>query len=189
MKQKDLTAAESGWRETNIREFCGSPSERIGTGWMLISAGDGAAGKSGWNTMTASWGGMGVLWGRDVAFMFIRPSRFTYHFANTSSLFSLSFFDESRREALNICGAKSGRDIDKAAEAGLTPIAFGSSYGKASGAIGFKEAQEIIVCRKLYTHDFDPAQFLDAPSIEASYNGKDYHRMFIGEILTLLVKS
>jgi flavin reductase (DIM6/NTAB) family NADH-FMN oxidoreductase RutF len=189
MKQKELAAADSGWQETHIRTFRGSPSERIGAGWMLISAGDGAARTSGWNTMTASWGGLGVLWGRDVAFMFIRPSRFTYPFANTSSLFSLSFFDESYREALNICGAVSGRDTDKAATAGLTPIAFGSAYEKAAGAIGFKEAREIIVCRKLYTHDFDPAQFLDGPSIEASYHGKDYHRMFIGEILTLLVKK
>jgi flavin reductase (DIM6/NTAB) family NADH-FMN oxidoreductase RutF len=189
MKQTELAAADSGWQETNIRMFRGSPSERIGAGWMLISAGDGAAGKSSWNTMTASWGGLGVLWGRDVAFMFIRPSRFTYHFANGASLFSLSFFDESYREALNICGGKSGRDIDKAAGAGLTPIAFGSSYKNAAGAIGFKEARDIIVCRKLYTHDFDPAQFLDGPSIEANYHGRDYHRMFIGEILTLLTKS
>ncbi|MDR1862723.1 MAG: flavin reductase [Treponema sp.] len=180
MKQKNPVQAGPEWRETNIREFPGSPSERIGTGWMLITAGDGA----GWNTMTASWGGLGVLWGRDVAFMFIRPSRFTYQFANSSPLFSLSFFDESHRNALNICGAKSGRDIDKAAEAGLTPIVFG-----VTGAIGFKEAREIIVCRKLYTHDFDPAQFLDPTSIEKNYGGKDYHRMFIGEILSLLVKT
>jgi flavin reductase (DIM6/NTAB) family NADH-FMN oxidoreductase RutF len=197
MKQQEPVTADSGWKETTIRSFHGSPSERIGSGWMLISAGD--AGPSGWNTMTASWGGLGVLWGRDVAFMFIRPSRFTYHFANTSPLFTLSFFDESYREALNICGAKSGRDIDKAAEAGLSPIAFGPSYGRAAGAIGFKEAQEIIVCRKLYTHDFDPAQFIERPSIErppiggssieANYQGRDYHRMFIGEIVSLLVKS
>jgi flavin reductase (DIM6/NTAB) family NADH-FMN oxidoreductase RutF len=189
MKQKDLRAADSGWQETNIRSLRGSPSERIGTGWMLISAGDGTVGKGGWNTMTASWGGLGVLWGRDVAFMFIRPSRFTYQFANSSSLFTLSFFDESYREALNICGAKSGRDTDKAAETGLTPIVFDSPRGAAAGAIGFKEAREIIVCRKLYTHDFDPARFLDGSAVEANYHGADYHRMFIGEILTLLVSK
>jgi flavin reductase (DIM6/NTAB) family NADH-FMN oxidoreductase RutF len=123
--------------------------------------------------------------------MFIRPSRHTYQFANIAPLFTLSFFDESHRNALNICGAKSGRDIDKAAEAGLTPISFGpnAAGGKASLAIGFKEAKEIIVCRKLYTHDFDPSKFLDGESIEKSYNGKDYHRMFIGEIETLLVRG
>jgi flavin reductase (DIM6/NTAB) family NADH-FMN oxidoreductase RutF len=197
MKQKEVIPAGSQWLEKNIRDFPGSPSGRIGTGWMLITAGGNStaggtsAGKSAWNTMTASWGGLGVLWGRDVAFMFIRPSRHTYQFANTSPVFTLSFFDESYRNALNICGSKSGRDIDKAAEAGLTPIVFGPGIagGKAGDAIGFKEASEIIVCRKLYTHDFDPAKFLDPASIENNYNGTDYHRMFIGEVLTLLVKG
>jgi flavin reductase (DIM6/NTAB) family NADH-FMN oxidoreductase RutF len=153
---------------------------------MLITAGGAAADKSSWNTMTASWGGLGVLWGLDVAFMFIRPSRHTFHFANGSPLFTLSFFDPSRKKALDICGAVSGRDADKAAEAGLTPILF--DKGPAAGAIGFEEAQEIIVCRKLYTHDFDPLKFLDPPRIEKAYNGRDYHRMFIGEILTLLTR-
>jgi flavin reductase (DIM6/NTAB) family NADH-FMN oxidoreductase RutF len=183
MKQKEVIPADSGWKESSIREFPGSPSQRIGSEWMLITAGDVSKDKSSWNTMTASWGGLGVLWGRDVAFMFIRPSRQTYHLANTSGLFTLSFFDESYRKALDLCGVKSGRDIDKASEAGLTPVVFSS--GSAAGAVGFKEAKEVIVCRKLYTHDFEPSKFLDPDSIEKAYNGHDYHRMFIGEILSL----
>jgi flavin reductase (DIM6/NTAB) family NADH-FMN oxidoreductase RutF len=154
---------------------------------MLITAGDGAD----WNTMTASWGGLGVLWGRDVAFIFIRPSRRTFEFANAASLLTLSFFDSARHGALEFCGAKSGRDVDKAAGAGLSPIVFDGAPagGRIAGGIGFKEAREIIVCRKLYTHDLDPAAFLDAPSIEAAYHGSDYHRMYIGEILTLLTRE
>ena len=183
MKQKDAIPADSLWKDIKITEFPGSPSERIGKDWMLISAGDVAVDKANWNTMTASWGGLGVLWNMDVAFMFIRPSRHTYGFANSSSLFTLSFFDESHREALNICGEKSGRDIDKAAVTGLTPIAFDG------GAIGFKEATEIIICRKLYFHDFDPSKFLDAPAIEKNYHGHDYHRMFVGEIVGLKARG
>jgi flavin reductase (DIM6/NTAB) family NADH-FMN oxidoreductase RutF len=141
--------------------------------------------------MTASWGGLGVLWGRDVAFMFIRPSRRTFGFANDNALFTLSFFDKKYRDALSLCGEKSGRDIDKAAEAGLTPIVFDVSIAKdgAAGAVGFKEASEIIVCRKLYAHDFDPAAFIDPVSIEKSYGGTDYHRMFIGEIAGLFTRG
>jgi flavin reductase (DIM6/NTAB) family NADH-FMN oxidoreductase RutF len=187
MKQKQPRPAGHTWREQSIRDFRGSPSDRIGRGWMLISAGN--PGPEGdWNTMTASWGGLGVLWGLDTAFMFIRPSRRTFDFANNSSLFSLSFFDESRREALNFIGSHSGRDCDKAAETGLSPLVFDSAAagGKAAGAVGFEEAADIIICRKLYTHDFDPQKFLDAPLIEKAYNGKDYHRMYIGEILTVL---
>jgi flavin reductase (DIM6/NTAB) family NADH-FMN oxidoreductase RutF len=186
MKQKQLIPAGSEWREISIRDFKGSPSQRIGQDWMLISAGDAALDGTGdWNTMTASWGGLGVLWGQDVAFIFIRPSRRTFEFANNSRLFSLSFFDESRRDALNFIGAHSGRDFDKAAETGLQPLLFD---GKAAGAVGFKEAESVIVCRKLYTHDLDREKFLDVPLIEKAYNGKDYHRMFIGEILTVLAR-
>jgi flavin reductase (DIM6/NTAB) family NADH-FMN oxidoreductase RutF len=199
MKQKQLFPAGKNWREIDIKDFEGSPLDRIGRGWMLISAGnakpngeanDEANGSGDWNTMTASWGGLGVLWGRNVAFMFIRPSRRTFSFANDNGLFTLSFFEESYREALNFIGSKSGRDYDKAAETGLNPLVFDHSIagGKAEGAIGFKEAKETIVCRKLYTHDFDPQKFLDAPSIEKSYNGRDYHRMYIGEIITVLTR-
>jgi flavin reductase (DIM6/NTAB) family NADH-FMN oxidoreductase RutF len=190
MKQKQLIPAGNTWREQSIGDFRGSPSERIGRGWMLITAGNaGAEGGGDWNTMTASWGGLGVLWGRDTAFMFIRPSRRTFEFANNSDLFSLSFFDERYRGALNFIGSNSGRDYDKAAETGLTPLVFDAAAGgKAAGAVGFKEASDIIICRKLYTHDFDPQKFLDAPLIEKAYGGKDYHRMYIGEILTVLTQ-
>jgi flavin reductase (DIM6/NTAB) family NADH-FMN oxidoreductase RutF len=188
MKQREAIPADDRWVEKNIRQFTGAPSERIGSEWMLITAGDVSGDKSNWNTMTASWGGLGVLWGRDVAFMFIRPSRHTFHFANSSALFSLSFFDARYRNSLDICGSRSGRDADKAAEAGITPVVF--SRGAAAGAIGFREASGIIVCRKLYTHDFDPRKFLDSSAgIENNYNGQDYHRMFIGEILVLMARA
>ncbi|MDR2135581.1 MAG: flavin reductase family protein [Treponema sp.] len=187
MKQKQLSPAGDNWRELPPRDFKGSPFDRIGSGWMLITAGAGGD----WNTMTASWGGLGVLWRKDVAFAFIRPSRRTFEFANGSELFTLSFFDESRRDALNFIGSNSGRDCDKAAKTGLTPLVFGSGIagGRGAGAIGFEEACDIIVCRKLYTHDIDPRQFLDAPLIEKVYNDKDYHRMYIGEILTVLARQ
>jgi hypothetical protein len=151
--------------------------------------------------MTASWGGLGVLWRRDVAFIFLRPSRHTFHFANAASLFSLSFFNESHKAALRICGEQSGRDIDKASVTGLTPIVFeitgptaGLTAGPAArltagpidpiaGVIGFQEATEIIICRKLYIHDMEPHKFLDSDSLENIYPNKDYHRMFIGEIV------
>lgn len=183
MKQKKAAAAGPEWEETGVRDFPGSAPARIADEWMLISAGEGASGA--WNTMTASWGGMGVLWGRETAFVFVRPTRYSFAFFNESALFSLSFFDPSRHDALEFCGAHSGRDYDKAEAAGLTPIVF--TGGRSAGGIGFQEASETIVCRTLYTHDFDPARFLD-PAISGNYPDKDYHRMFIGEILGLRVR-
>ena len=93
----------------------------IGSDWMLITAGT----PESYNTMTASWGGMGVLWGKNVCFCFIRPTRHTYQFIEKADVFSLSFFEERYRGALEICGTKSGRDIDKAAATGLIPVAGG----------------------------------------------------------------
>lgn len=180
MKQKKAVPAGSEFAEKNIREFPGTPFDRIGKGWMLITAGDVENDSGNWNTMTASWGGLGVLWRKDVAFMFVRPSRYSSGFVNSASLFTLSFFDETHRDVLNICGENSGREIDKAEAAGLTPVFF--SEGPVDGAVSFKEARDIIICKKIYAHDFDPELFLDE-SIEAIYHGRDYHRMFIGEIV------
>ena len=179
MKQKEAVPAGNEWIEKDVREFPGSPFKRIGSDWMLITAGNIESDKNSWNTMTASWGGLGVLWKKDVAFFFIRPSRHTFGFANNASIVTLSFFDENHRAALSLCGEKSGRDIDKAAAAGLNPVFF---QGNLAGAVSFKEARDIIICKKIYAQDLNPALFLD-PSIENNYNGSDYHRMFIGEIV------
>jgi flavin reductase (DIM6/NTAB) family NADH-FMN oxidoreductase RutF len=186
MKQTAVVPADGTWINKDIREFAGAPSKRIGDEWMLITAGDVSTDKGNWNTMTASWGGLGVLWGKNVAFAFIRPQRQTFAFANDNPLFTLSFFEPAHKKALEIIGSKSGRDIDKAAETGLSPLVFEEPAIK--GAVSFKEAVEIIICRKLYTHDFDPSHFLD-PAITEIYREKDYHRMFIGEIITVKEKK
>ncbi|MDR1858901.1 MAG: flavin reductase family protein [Treponema sp.] len=192
MQQKAVAAAGGNWVEKNIREFRGSPTQRIGEGWMLITAGNvtgtgDGAGPGCWNTMTASWGGLGIVWNKDAAFAFVRPSRHTRSFVDANPLFTLSFFDEERRDALAFCGEKSGRDCDKAASTGLTPIVFGGGMagGRVAGAVSFREASDIIVCRKLYTHDIDPSRFL-APEIAKNYPEGDYHRLYVGEVLALL---
>jgi flavin reductase (DIM6/NTAB) family NADH-FMN oxidoreductase RutF len=182
MKQKDVIPAGNEWLEENIREFSGAPAKRIGDEWMLISAGDVSVDRGNWNTMTASWGGLGVLWSTEVAFCFIRPGRHTIGFVNGSPLFSLSFFSGGCHDALVLCGAVSGRDKDKASEAGLTPVVF------PDGSIGFREATEVITCEKLYTHDFDPSRFLVPGEIEVNYPEKDYHRMFIGKITSVRIR-
>src|SRR5699024_11934868 len=81
----------------------------IGDRWMLITAGT----REKCNTMTASWGGLGVLWGKPVATVYIRPQRYTMEFVEGSEFFTLAFFGEAYRKALALCGSKSGREIDK----------------------------------------------------------------------------
>ncbi|MHB9126545.1 MAG: flavin reductase family protein, partial [Armatimonadota bacterium] len=150
----------------------GNPFTLIGSDWMLITAGA----PDSCNTMTASWGGLGVLWGKNICFVFIRPERYTYEFVERAENFTLSFFDERYRDALNLCGTKSGREMDKIAAAGLTKVA-----GSLPGSTYFAEARLVIECRKIYFQDLDPAHFLD-PAIGECYRGTGIHRMYIGEI-------
>lgn len=153
-------------------EISDNAFKAIGSDWMLLTAG----GINSYNTMTASWGGLGVLWNKNIAFCVVRPTRYTRKFIDFSQNFTLSFFNERYKEALRFCGAHSGRDCDKAAETGLTAIE------SSDGSVSFKEARLIMECRKLYYQDIDPSGFID-PSINIkNYPGKDYHRMYIGEI-------
>ena len=153
--------------------------ELIGSDWMLISAGN----PDKYNTMTASWGGFGVLWNKNICWCVIRPQRYTYEFMEQAENFTLSFFEDDYRTALEICGTKSGRDIDKAAASGITPIS-----GDLPGTMAFGEARLIIECKKLYYQDLDPKNFLD-PTIIANYPLADYHRMYIGEIVNCKAKD
>jgi len=145
--------------------------------WMLVTAGS----IESWNTMTASWGGLGTLWNMPVAFCFVRPTRHTYGFMERAERFTLSFFPEEFRQALNYCGSKSGRDVDKAKETGLRPVA------GTRGTVHFEQARLVLECRKLYFQDLKPENFLD-PGIEKLYPEKDFHRMYIGEVDRCLVK-
>jgi len=144
----------------------------IGTDWFLLTAGN----IESYNTMTASWGGMGVLWNRKVVFCFVRPVRHTYKFMEENEFFTLSFFAETFREALSYCGKYSGRDVNKAKETGL--IAESSS----NGSVFFKQAKLVLECRKLYFSDIDNSNFI-IRELEKHYPDKDYHRMYIGEIV------
>jgi len=145
---------------------------------LLLTAGDFAAGQ--YNCMTVGWGSLGTMWGRPFAQIVVRPHRYTYGFLERYGTFTLCAFSERYRKALNLLGSKSGRDGDKIAEAGLTPIA-----STQVAAPGFAEAGLILECRKIYWADLDPTHFLD-PSIEKNYPQHDYHRIYFGEILVVL---
>jgi flavin reductase (DIM6/NTAB) family NADH-FMN oxidoreductase RutF len=75
----------------------------------------------GWNSL-GGWGGFGVLWRKNVAWCVIRPQRYTYEFVERADSFTLSFFQERYRSALELCGSKSGRDTDKFKAGGLTAV-------------------------------------------------------------------
>jgi flavin reductase (DIM6/NTAB) family NADH-FMN oxidoreductase RutF len=139
--------------------------------WMLITSG--VTGH--YNTMTASWGGFGILWNQPVGFIFVRPQRYTFQFLEQYDWFTLSFFGPDYKDALNFCGSRSGKDVDKIAKTGLIPLE------TERGNIFFKGACLVFECRKIYSQDLQPGRFLD-PAIESNYPKKDYHRMYFGKI-------
>ena len=150
--------------------------ELIGKKWMLITAGT----IDSYNTMTASWGGLGVLWNKKICFCFIRPSRYTYNFMEKSDFFSLSFFNEEYRDVLQFCGTNSGRDVDKVSMTGITPL-----EGFA-GTVYFAEAKLVLECKKIYYQDLDHTHFIESDIME-HYPEENYHRIYIGEIIKCLI--
>jgi len=166
------------FKEINLTELNINPFTSIGSDWMLITSGS----MENHNTMTASWGGLGVLWGKNVAFCFIRPQRYTLEFVDKEDCFTLSFFNhEQYKSALNFCGSKSGRDFDKDKETGLVPTAL-------DGSVAYKQASLVFVIKKLHRQDIDPSCFID-PSLDSHYKQKDYHKMFVGEIVKCYVRD
>ncbi len=158
-------------------EIKGNPFSLVGGDWMLITAGT----PDNYNTMTASWGSMGVLWHKNVCTIYVRPQRYTYEFLERNDTFTLSFFDGKYRDALKFCGSKSGRDYNKAKETGLT------EFKTESSSVGFNEAELIIECRKIYYQDINPDNFLN-DSISGNYTSSDYHRVYTGEIIRVYSK-
>jgi len=144
----------------------------IGEEWMLITAGN----KESFNTMTAAWGCFGILWNKPVTVCFIRPQRYTYQFTEKHEYYTLSYFSKEYKEALLLCGNKSGRDTDKVKATGFTPLITDL------GNVFFEQAKLVIECRKIYYDDLKPGNFLDK-KIDKNYPQKDYHRMYVGEIV------
>lgn len=167
----------SKFLEIAPQEMAGNLFHLIGQEWMLITAGQ----PGDFNTMTASWGGAGVLWNAPVAAALVRPSRHTYGFMEREEYYTLSFLGEEHRRALQICGSVSGRDVNKVEKAGLT-ARFDAP------APYFDEAHLVLVCRKRYVSDIDPQKFCD-PAIAAYYKDGDYHRLYLGEIVKVLQKT
>ena len=159
------------FKKIDINNISFNPFSKIGNEWMLITAGN----EEKVNTMTASWGGLGVLWGKNVAFTFIRPQRYTKKFIDSNEFFSLCFFEEEYKKTLGYLGSVSGRDEDKISKSGLK-LCF------LDNVPCFEDAKIVVTCRKIYRQELDCGCFLDEDLDEKWYGNKDYHFMYVGEI-------
>ena len=170
-------------KEIPVSELVINPAPKLGNEWMLITAGTEAGG---YNTMTASWGHIGSIWGGQLgsatAICYVRPQRYTKDFMDREPFYTLSFYPPEYHKALGYLGSHSGRDEDKVATVGLTP-AFGDGFTY------FEEAELVLVCRKLYAAPLVKEGFLDQDVLDRYYPEVDLHTMYIGAIEKVLVKE
>ena len=142
--------------------------------WALLTAGN----KDSFNTMTISWGGLGTLWNKPVATVYVRTSRYTHDFMDSSEYFSISFFPEQYRRTLGVLGSKSGREMDKINKSGLTPI-------KVEKTVAFEEAETTIICRKLFKQELEVSNMPEDVA-ESLYTDQAPHDMYIGEVVSII---
>lgn len=163
-------------KEIAFEELRVNPFTMIAKDWMLITAG---AKETGYNTMTASWGHLGSIWGhgggRPTAVIYVRLQRYTKEFVDREERFTVTFFDQQYHSALTYLGSHSGRDGDKVAHVGLTPVFD-------DGVTYFAEAKLVLVCRKLYQAPLHEENFLSKEVVEEYYPQRDFHDMYIAEI-------
>lgn len=167
-----------GIREITPKELNESAFKLIGDDWMLVTAAKGEE----VNTMTASWGGFGVMWNKNVTHIVLRPQRYTKEFVDASDTFSLTFFNEKYKKDLSYLGAVSGRDEKKLDKTSLT-VEF------IDGTPTFKEAKLTIICRKLYSQEMNPKCFIDSTLDIKNYKNKDYHTLYFSEIEKIIIKD
>jgi len=171
------------FKEISIKDFDSNVFELIGTDWMLITAGtDMNTDYPVVNTMTASWGGMGIMWHKNVAFLVIRPQRYTKEFIDVTNTLSISFFDESFKETLTYLGTVSGRDEDKIEKSKLTLTTIDEIPC-------FAEASITLLCNKLYSQPMQATCFLDKSLIKKWYPQGDYHELYVVEISKIFIKE
>lgn len=164
------------FKEIKVTEISKNLIDAIANEWMLISAGD----KNGYNMMTASWGFMGEMWGNATAIAMIRPQRYTMQFVDKEDYYSLSFYGD-KKDIHKVCGSMSGRDVDKTALTGLTPVF-------SDNTVYFEEANLVLICKKQYVGELKEERFLDKAPLKW-YENKDFHKMIFGKIEKVLIKE
>ena len=174
---ENQSSGMEGYRKIAPDKIPGNVMKMISQDWMLITAGN----REKFNMMTASWGGFGILYNKPVAICFINPARYTYSIIEGSDTFTLTFYTEAYRDALQYCGTKSGRDEDKVKGSGLTPME------TQNGAMAFSQAWMVVECRKMLSQSLSPDAIAD-PAERAKRAAQPMHKMYIGEILNVWVK-
>ncbi len=146
----------------------------FGEEWALLTAGDSKS----YNTMTIAWGGLGTLWGKPIATVYVKPIRYTHRFMEENDYFTVSFYPEAYKKALGLLGSKSGRDCNKVALSGLTPKFL--PHG-----VTFEEARATLVLKKIYRQELDLSA-IPEDAVKKYYLSEPVHTMYVGELQEIL---
>ena len=164
-------------KDVNVWDYAGHIMKDIGSGALLTTCADGEV-----NTMTIGWGLIGVVWGRPVFQVLVRESRHTKKLLEKHGEFTVNVaMDENVKNILAVCGTKSGRDMDKITELGLT-----LEEGKTVSVPAIRQLPLTLECKVIYKQDQDPAAI--DPECDQKYYAKgtknegDYHTVYYGEI-------
>ena len=166
------------FKEITAKEINENIVDLLDSQWGLVTAGD----ENALNTMTVSWGALGELWGMDMVTVYIRPQRYTVKFLEEKDYFTLSVYPAEMKSIHAVCGSKSGRDVDKVKETGLTPVF-------TEKAPFFDEAKLVLVCKKVAKGEFAPEQFIDENIVGDNYPQNDFHYIYYGKIEKVLIKE
>lgn len=168
-------------KQINPNEIDGKIIDMIGNQWMLITSGT----VDSFNMMTASWGFLGYIWGFPAAMCVVRPSRYTKQWIDKTKSYTLTFFPDKYKKILQTLGTKSGKDMDKMHDSGLTPMQL------PTGDVGYEEATLTIVCRVAYEQEMTQSSFHDKSIMPRWYplGPSDLHTMYIGQITAAFQKK
>lgn len=165
------------FKEIKPQELDSNVFKMIGDDWLLITAKK----DNNYNSMTASWGGLGIMWNKEVAYIALRPQRYTKEFVDAGETFSITVLPGEYRDVYNYLGSASGRNEDKIAKAKLTVL-------EDNGTPYFEEANIVLICRKLYAQDMKPECMTNDYVDAQFYPDKDYHTLYIAAIEKVLIK-
>ena len=164
-------------REIDAFSYANEILQAVGKGVLMTTKADGQV-----DTMTIGWGTMGIQWGKPIFIAYVRESRHTKSLVDKNPEFTINVpYGECDKAILGICGTKSGRDMDKIAELGLT-----LEEGKTISVPGIRQLPLTLECKVIYKQDQDP-DAINEENTKRYYPkndaGKgDYHTAYYGQI-------
>ena len=137
------------------------------------------------NSMTIGWGTYGTEWSTEMFAVYVRLSRYTREMLDQNPEFTINvpmdtIEPERLKEILKVCGSKSGRDMDKIGELGLT-----LEEGEEISVPGLKELPLTLECKVVYRQKQN-IELIDK-KFDRFYpveeNGVDEHYAYYGEVV------